>query len=134
MRKKRVYLGKAIYKDCKECGKQYYCIQSRIKTSNYCSNECWHKVHIGEIHPSWKGGTLNWAGYKLISINGKQVREHRHIFETFLDRKLKKTEHIHHINGIKTDNRIENLELLTNIEHDKLHYKMRKIDKFGRLI
>lgn len=57
---------------------------------------------------------------------GKRVKEHRMIMESEIGRALTKNEVVHHINGNRIDNRIENLQLMTRSEHSSLHNEERK--------
>jgi predicted RNA-binding Zn-ribbon protein involved in translation (DUF1610 family) len=54
----------------------------------------------------------------------------RVLMEEHLGRQLSSNEHVHHINGDKTDDRIENLIVLTHAEHTKLHMDTSPIIEF----
>ncbi len=115
--------------ECSYCGNIFYAEQNRIKKYNvkYCSRSCSAKVNLVkyiEVY-GFKKSKKPLHKYKTILINGKRVREHRYIMENHLGRKLERWEHVHHINDNSLDNRIENLLILSNSDHQKIEVKNR---------
>ena len=60
--------------------------------------------------------------YRQTKINGKKMLQHRAIMEKHLGRPLLTEEYIHHVNGEKKDNRIENLEVMNPVDHGREHH------------
>lgn len=82
---------------------------------------------------AWKSrrpGYKNTNGYVVIehSANATRIYEHRLVMEAHIGRPLAANEIVHHINGIKNDNRIENLHLFSSSsEHRRSHSSLLRL-------
>lgn len=134
---------KIIWIECRNCHKprwvRYYDHKKgRVPRCMSCYNKVRPSLY-GARNPAWKGGKCNDAyGYLLIRIprderdkyrpmfksKGQRayILEHRYVMAKHLGRCLESHEVVHHKNGNKQDNRIENLELSTKGQHSKDHH------------
>src|SRR3990167_5867616 len=82
----------------------------------FCGRDCYH------IHQRRNNGFIDSKGYRRLTIDGKHIFEHRLVMEQLLGRKLLTTEVVHHINGERSDNRIENLSVFDNQSEHMTHH------------
>ena len=88
------------------------------------------KHRRASAHPRWnERPSLDSQGYVLLRVGKSHplasvagyAREHDVVMVAAIGRALTKHEMVHHINGDKTDNRLDNLELMTRSEHTAIH-------------
>ena len=130
-----------MWHSCIDCGKERWVVKKRGKPQNLRCKSCartlqWKLNPLrGSRNPNWRGGRgISNEGYILIRLmpddlyfpmvnSAKSVGEHRLIMAQHLGRCLESWEIVHHKNGMRGDNRIENLELTTVGSHIREHGK-----------
>ena len=123
--KKNIYCSKKCSDDalkkgkivkCKYCEKEFYSTRNE-----FCSKKCVYEYK----KKNYNHKTYIENGYEVKYIKNYNkkgnVKVHRYVMEQYLDRKLRPDEVVHHIDGNKLNNNIENLKIMTRGEHSKLH-------------
>ena len=113
-------------RSCAKCGSSF--VTRSDSRTRFCSRECirlGQRRLYGSDHPRWKGGTQTEAGYIRQRDAGRRDYAHRIVVQRMLGRDLAADEIVHHMNGIKDDNRITNLAVLSNRSHSSHHHRRR---------
>lgn len=101
---------------CMERGCSVAGCAKSLRSIPYCEMH-WHRlrrhgdVEAGRTNQERGKGHIDKNGYRIISRDGRRMCEHRFVMEDVLGRSLLPNESVHHKNGVRHDNRPENLEL-----------------------
>ena len=122
---KKAFKHNFIWADCEDCGKERW-VEYRVKEDRPLNSKC---LSCGSLDQGIRGrGYRDKDGYKLIRLSRQDsfapmavksgyALDHRVVVAKSLGRCLTKNEIVHHMNGKKNDNRLENLTLCTRSEH-----------------
>lgn len=116
--------SKVVYSICPFCKKEFRKYPDGVKRK-YCSMECYNKVRVNHL-PRYEYPIKEKKYYQIKKIKGKTVYKHRWVMEQHIGRKLERKEVVHHINGDRHDNRVENLMVMTQSEYIKLENSQLK--------
>jgi len=115
-----------IWTACEQCGKTRWVpyVKCRNEPKSKVCFRCARRLEKGvqgKGHTDKDGYilvSLPWGHPYLATANARGwILEHRLVMAQSLGRNLKQTEVVHHMNGNKRDNRVENLTILSRAEH-----------------
>jgi len=101
-------------------GYEYRCKESRYVKRKIC---CY--FDLGYIYWQYSNGFTEKIGskaangYLIFGLNGKNVLVHRYLYEQYYNVVLKPDQYIDHINRVKTDNKIDNLRVVTRHQNSQ---------------
>ena len=133
-----------VWAKCPNCGKERWVIKHYFAIKQQIPGLCWSCSRINPVNGhgyAWKGGSYNRPDgyinmrleqndffYPMCDIHGF-VLQHRLIIAKYFNRCLLPWEVVHHKNGIKDDNRLENLELLPTGKYHLIDTAIKKYIK-----
>jgi len=138
-------LNGVVHMKCTACGRDMVKWKSQVSRARRpmtCGPTCRSEKMRGEGNPNWLGGT--WTdrrtGYRMMNTEylgeadrallpspvPREYLEHRLVMARMLGRVLTPEEHVHHVNGVKDDNRQENLTLMDWADHSREHRIMER--------
>lgn len=130
--------GNFIWHACVDCGKERWV---GITYGKPVSNYCMHCGRAGAKSRFWEGGRFkNPNGYIIVWLKPNdfffqmatkkgQALEHRLVIAKHLGRCLQSWEIVHHKNGIRDDNRLENLQLTSDLSNKQMALFERKFNR-----
>lgn len=83
-----------------------------------------YRVGLAPANKGTGSGFISEQGYRRVKVDGRDVMEHRLVWEAEHG-PIPKGHSIHHENGDRLDNRLENLELMPRGSHSTLHNRQR---------
>lgn len=138
------YFSYRVWRCICDCGKIAEVASAKLKNGHTKSCGC-AKIRWGNRH-AWKGGRIRNAdgyvmrrsvGHPAARMPGHYVFEHRLVMEAVLGRYMVDGETVHHRNGVRDDNRPENLELWVSSQpigqrpEDLVRWANEILDRYG---